>query len=110
GPHLRRGQEDRLEGRRGRVLAHPALQPVPAARLRTALAPAACGLLVAVAILLVMPSSLVGVFYDDGIYLSLAKSLAEGNGYHLQYLPGAPAAVHYPIAYPAFLALIWKLW
>lgn len=54
--------------------------------------------------------ALVGVFYDDGIYLALAKSLAEGHGYRLQYLPGAPAAVHYPFAYPAFLAVLWKLW
>ena len=56
-----------------------------------------------------MPHALVGVFYDDGIYLALAKSLAEGHGYHLMYLPGAPAAVHYPFGYPAFLAVLWKL-
>ena len=53
--------------------------------------------------------SLVGVFYDDGIYLALAKSLAEGHGYRLLYLPGAPGAVHYPFLYPAFLAALWRL-
>ena len=58
----------------------------------------------------VMPDALVGVFYDDGIYLSLAKSLAEGHGYHLQYLPGAPGGIHYPFGYPAFLAALWTLW
>ncbi len=58
-----------------------------------------------------MPShALVGVFYDDGIYLALARSLATGHGYHLQYLPGAPGAVHYPFGYPLFLAALWKLW
>lgn len=57
-----------------------------------------------------MPHALVGVFYDDGIYLALAKSLAQGHGYHLQYLPGAPASVHYPFGYPLFLALLWKIW
>lgn len=57
-----------------------------------------------------MPGALVGVFYDDGIYLALAKSLAEGHGYRLLYLPGAPAAVHYPPLYPAFLAALWRLW
>jgi hypothetical protein len=62
------------------------------------------------AILLVMPTALVGVYYDDGIYLALGKSLAEGHGYHLQYLPGAPGAVHYPFGYPLFLATLWKLW
>ena len=55
-------------------------------------------------------SALVGVFYDDGIYLALAKSVATGGGYRLQYLPGTPGGVHYPFAYPFFLALIWKLW
>ena len=53
--------------------------------------------------------ALVGVFYDDGIYVALAKSLASGDGYHLAYLPSTPAAVHYPFAYPAFLAALWKL-
>jgi len=57
-----------------------------------------------------MPDALVGVYYDDGIYLALAKSLAEGHGYSLQYLPGAPGAIHYPFGYPLFLAALWKLW
>src|SRR6185503_9345354 len=36
-------------------------------------------------------------------------SLAEGNGYRLHYLPGAPAGIHYPFGYPVFLAVLWKL-
>ena len=51
----------------------------------------------------------VGVFYDDGIYLILAKALATGEGYRYLNLPGHPAATHFPPAYPALLALLWKL-
>jgi len=56
-----------------------------------------------------LTGSLVGVFYDDGIYLALARSLAEGHGYRLLYLPGAPGAVHYPFLYPLWLAALSKL-
>ena len=72
--------------------------------------PAAAGIVAAAVAAALMPHALVGVFYDDGIYAALARSLAEGHGYRLLYLPGAPAAVHYPPLYPAFLALLWKLW
>jgi hypothetical protein len=51
----------------------------------------------------------VGGFYDDGLYVILAKALATGRGYHFLNLPGAPAAVHYPPGYPLLLALFWKL-
>lgn len=57
-----------------------------------------------------IPDALIGVFYDDGIYAALARSLAEGGGYRLPYLPGRPEAVHYPPGYPAFLAGLWLLW
>lgn len=70
---------------------------------------AAAGLAVAAVVALNLTRSLVGVFYDDGVYLALAKSLAEGHGYRLLYLPGAPGAVHYPFLYPAFLAALWRL-
>ncbi|MDO8665355.1 MAG: hypothetical protein Q7J79_01995, partial [Gemmatimonadales bacterium] len=56
-----------------------------------------------------MPHALAGVFYDDGVYLALARSLAEGHGYRLLYLPGAPVSIHYPPLYPLFLAALWKL-
>ena len=77
-------------------------------RARAAWAAAAAVAVGAVVALNLTPT-LVGVFYDDGIYLALAKSLAEGHGYRLLYLPGAPAAVHYPFLYPLFLAGLWKL-
>ena len=70
---------------------------------------AAAALAVGAVVALNLTTSLVGVFYDDGIYLSLARALAEGHGYHLLYLPGAPAGVHYPFLYPLFLAGLWKL-
>ena len=55
------------------------------------------------------PAMPVGVFYDDGIYFDLARSLASGSGYHHLALPGAPAGVHYPPLYPAWLALWGRL-
>lgn len=51
----------------------------------------------------------VGVYHDDGVYVVLAKALANGEGYRYLNLPGAPVATHYPPAYPLFLALFWKL-
>jgi len=51
----------------------------------------------------------VGVFHDDGVYVILGKSLATGQGYRFLHLPGAPAATHYPPAYPVLLALLWKI-
>lgn len=47
----------------------------------------------------------VGVFYDDGIYLDLARALISGEGYRHLALPGAPEGVHYPPLFPAWLAL-----
>ncbi|MBI4513843.1 MAG: hypothetical protein HY702_07005, partial [Gemmatimonadetes bacterium] len=50
----------------------------------------------------------VGVFYDDGIYAVLAKSLATGEGYRYLNLPGQPPAVKYPPVYPFLLSLVWR--
>jgi hypothetical protein len=50
-----------------------------------------------------------GVYHDDGIYISTAKALAEGDGYRLINLPDSPFQTKYPILYPAVLAVIWKL-
>lgn len=52
----------------------------------------------------------VGAFFDDALYVILAKALATGEGYRYLHLPGAPAATHYPPGYPAFLALLWRIW
>jgi hypothetical protein len=50
-----------------------------------------------------------GIYYDDGAYLALARSLAEGGGYAYSNLPGSVPGVKYPPAYPAVLAVTWKL-
>lgn len=51
-----------------------------------------------------------GVFHDDAIYVITGKALAQGYGYRLINLPGAPLQTKYPILYPALLSVIWKLW
>ncbi|HSM12840.1 MAG TPA: hypothetical protein VLA66_02135 [Thermoanaerobaculia bacterium] len=48
-----------------------------------------------------------GLRHDDGIYLSTAKSLAEGRGYRLIHLPGEPAQTKYPPLFPMLLAPVW---
>jgi len=52
----------------------------------------------------------VGLFHDDGIYIAAGRSLAEGNGYRIPSLPGAPWQTKYPVLFPALLALVWKVW
>jgi len=50
-----------------------------------------------------------GIYYDDGAYLALARSLAEGDGYVYSNLPGRVPGVKYPPAYPAALAAVWAV-
>jgi len=52
---------------------------------------------------------LVGVFYDDGQYASLAWALAHGMGYVHPNLPHTPVAVHYPPLYPLMLSPLFGL-
>ena len=52
---------------------------------------------------------LVGAFNDDGAYAMLGKSIADGSGYRLTYLPGDPVAVKYPPGLPALLAIPWAV-
>lgn len=72
--------------------------------------PRTLALAVFAAALWAQADALVGVFYDDGVYVALAKALAEGEGYRNIHLPQAPPAVHYPILYPFVLSLAWRLW
>lgn len=62
----------------------------------------------AVAVLVITPQP-AGVFWDDGVYLASARSLALGDGYRFANLPGAPSAVHFPPLWPALLAIIWRM-
>ncbi len=59
--------------------------------------------------LAVIDSLPVGVFYDDGMYVVLAKSLATGHGLRWLNLPGTPQATHFPPGYPLLLALVWTM-
>lgn len=68
---------------------------------RAAVAVAACAVLGGLAAL---NRSLVGVFYDDGLYAGIAFALSHGLGYVHPHLPGAPAVIHYPPLYPLVLA------
>ena len=72
--------------------------------------PKICALGVFVVALWAQTDAMVGAFYDDGIYVTLAKALAEGRGYYNIHLPDAPPAVHYPPLYPFVLSLLWRLW
>jgi len=54
------------------------------------------------------PTKLFGLQQDDALYFSSAKALAEGRGYILPGLPGAPAATKYPILYPWLLSWVWR--
>jgi hypothetical protein len=51
----------------------------------------------------------VGVWHDDGVYALLGRAISSGQGFHYTQLPGAPAATHYPPAYPLVLAAVWRL-
>jgi hypothetical protein len=71
--------------------------------------PLASAALVGAAALAAITAVPVGVSWDDAVYLIGAKSLATGAGYRFLHLIGAPPAVHFPPAWPALLAVIWKL-
>ena len=45
--------------------------------------------------------------HDDAIYLTVAKSLVDGNGYRIQNLPGAPYETKYPPVGIWLLMLVW---
>jgi hypothetical protein len=57
-----------------------------------------------------MADGVCGVCHDDAIYVSTAKSLADGDGYRMMGVPGTPNQTKYPILYPAILAVFWKCW
>jgi hypothetical protein len=50
-----------------------------------------------------------GFYHDDSIYWVSGRSLAMGDGYRIESLPGEPFQTKYPPLYPALLATIWKL-
>jgi hypothetical protein len=50
-----------------------------------------------------------GFYHDDSIYWVSGRSLAMGDGYRIESLPGQPYQTKYPPLYPAMLATLWKL-
>jgi len=57
----------------------------------------------------VMTPTMVGVFFDDAVYLLVAKALAAGDGFVYPQLPGTPAAIHYPPMFPLLLSMVWRI-
>ena len=74
------------------------------ARRVTLVAASLTGVIVLLVGLAAIDSLPVGVFYDDGMYVVLAKSIATGHGLHWLNVPGAPPATHFPPGYPLLLA------
>jgi hypothetical protein len=54
------------------------------------------------------PAGYFAVFHDDTLYFSSARALAEGQGYVIPSLPGAPPQTKYPILYSWLLSWVWK--
>ncbi len=50
-----------------------------------------------------------GVWHDDGAYLLLAKSLADGEGLRYSQVPGSLPGAKFPPLYPLFLSLLWRV-
>lgn len=90
------------------VTAAPLSSPVARRSVRAAAPLVAAAVTLPVA-LMAIDGLPVGVVHDDGMYTVLANALATGQGYRWINLPGAPAATHYPPGYPAFLALVWRV-
>ncbi len=51
-----------------------------------------------------------GRAHDDGVYFVCAKSIASGQGYRIESLPGRPLESKYPPLYSLYLAPVWLLW
>lgn len=48
------------------------------------------------------------IYFDDAIYFSSAKALAQGDGFVVPNTPGSPAQTKYPFLYPWLLSLVWQ--
>src|SRR5579864_1962982 len=51
-----------------------------------------------------------GLWKDDGWYLTLAKSLATGHGYHLINFADEAGVFYYPPGFPVFLSFLYRLY
>jgi hypothetical protein len=50
-----------------------------------------------------------GKLHDDGILFVSAKSIATGEGFRILSLPEQPAQTKYPVLYPLYLSLVWRI-
>lgn len=50
-----------------------------------------------------------GKLHDDGLLFVSGKSLANNQGYRILSLPEQPAQTKYPVLYPLYLSLIWRV-
>ena len=50
-----------------------------------------------------------GSWHDDTLYVSSAKSLAQGHGYRIESLPDRPYQTKYPPLYPLLLSALWRI-
>ena len=50
-----------------------------------------------------------GAYHDDALYLESAQSLAEGHGYRIPSLAGAPYQTKYPPVFPFLMSLVWRM-
>lgn len=55
------------------------------------------------------PVRSLGTMYDDVVYVSLAKAIATGQGYHSIHLVGAPVHEKFPPGVPMVYALAWRI-
>lgn len=69
----------------------------------------ALGLLFGAAALSGANKKILGLFHDDGIYAVVGKAVAQGEGYRILSLPGAPAQTKYPFLYSYLVSALWAL-
>ena len=50
-----------------------------------------------------------GRLHDDGLLFVSAKGLAAGAGFRILSLPEQPAQTKYPVLYPLYMSLVWRL-
>jgi hypothetical protein len=48
-----------------------------------------------------------GIWHDDGVYVLLGRSLAEGEGLRYVGIPGEPLAPKFPPLFPTLLGFVW---
>ncbi len=71
--------------------------------------PLRVGLVVAAAVLLLVPGPYVaGSFGDDALYVALGKAIAAGRGYRELFTLGQPPHLRYPPGLPVLLAGLWR--